>query len=110
MENKITRNTKSILPVHYSGGFKINKMVHNIAKKHKLRVVEDAAHAFGSIIDGKLVGSYGDITCFSFDGIKNITSGEGGCVVSRNKNIINDIKIIRNLGICLLYTSPSPRD
>ena len=99
MENKITNKTKAVIPVHYSGGFKNLKKIYNIAKKYKLRVVEDAAHAFGSRIGQSLVGSYGDIICFSFDGIKNITSGEGGCVVTRNKKVINNIKVIRNLGI-----------
>ena len=57
----------------------------NLQKK-KIRVIEDSAHAFGSFYKNKKIGSIGDINCFSFDGIKNITSGEGGCVVTKDKN------------------------
>ena len=61
--------------------------------------MEDAAHAFGTKYKKKLIGSQGDIACFSFDGIKNITSGEGGCVVTNDKKVIQSIKDSRLLGI-----------
>lgn len=96
---KITKRTRVIIPVHYSGypGNILN--VYKFAKKYRLRVVEDAAHAFGSYVEKKKIGSFGDIICFSFDGIKNITCGEGGCVVSSDKRIIETVKNIRFLGI-----------
>ena len=99
VERKITK-TKVIMPVHYTGGVEMiwNKL-YTVAKKHKLRVVEDAAHAFGTQYYNKLVGSFGDISCFSFDGIKNITSGEGGCITSSDKEVLNTIKDLRLLGI-----------
>jgi dTDP-4-amino-4,6-dideoxygalactose transaminase len=59
--------------------------VYKLANEYNLRVVEDAAQAFGSKRDEKLVGTQGDIICFSFDGIKNITSGEGGAILSNDK-------------------------
>lgn len=98
-KTKISNKTKAIMPVHYSGGVGDLSSVYEFAKKYNLRVIEDAAHAFGTTYMGKKVGGFGDISCFSFDGIKNITSGEGGCVVSSDKNIIDKIKNIRQLGI-----------
>ena len=71
----------------------------NIAKKHGLRVIEDAAHSFGCEGQGTKIGNGGDITCFSFDGIKNITSGEGGAVCSRDPEIIEKVKNYRLLSI-----------
>ena len=96
---KITKKTKAIMPVHYAGGVGDLKEVYEFAKKFNIRVVEDAAHAFGTKYKNKLIGSQGDIACFSFDGIKNITSGEGGCVVTNDKKVIQSIKDSRLLGI-----------
>ena len=56
-------------------------------------------HAFGTKVNGKKIGSFGDITCFSFDGIKNITTGEGGCLVTASKKILSRARDIRLLGI-----------
>ena len=67
--------------------------------KYNLRVVEDAAHAFGTTYKDKRIGSFGDIACFSFDGIKNITSGEGGCIVTDDVEILQTIKDARLLGV-----------
>ncbi len=99
IEKKITKKTKCIMPVHYSGSPGNLDKLFKLRKKYNLRVIEDAAHAFGSKYKNKLIGSFGDIICFSFDGIKNITSGEGGCVVSKNKKIIDYVKDARTLGI-----------
>lgn len=98
-DRKITKKTKAIMPVHYSGGVGDLKSIYNFAKKHNLRVIEDAAHAFGSTYEGKKIGSFGDIICFSFDGIKNITSGEGGCIVSKDELVMQKIKDLRLLGV-----------
>ena len=62
-------------------------------------MIEDAAHAFGTKYKGNLIGSIGDIVCFSFDGIKNITSGEGGCIVTSDSKVIENIKNTRLLGV-----------
>lgn len=99
LKKKITKNTKVIMPVHYSGGVFDMDEIYEIAKKNQLRVVEDAAHAFGSYYNKSLVGSKGDIICFSFDGIKNITSGEGGCLCTSDKKILEKVKNLRLLGV-----------
>ena len=96
---KITKNTKAIIPVHYTGGVGDLDELYKIASNNKLRVIEDAAHAFGTKYKNQLVGSFGDIVCFSFDGIKNITSGEGGCVVSNDLKVIENVKNSRLLGV-----------
>lgn len=98
-EKRISHKTKALMPVHYSGGVGDLDGVYLFAKKHKLRIVEDAAHAFGTTYKEKKVGSFGDIACFSFDGIKNITSGEGGCVVTDDKDILKKISDARLLGV-----------
>jgi len=99
MLSRLTDKTKAIMPVHYSGGVGDLSALYDFAKKYKLRVIEDAAHAFGTEYHGERVGSFGDISCFSFDGIKNITSGEGGCIVSGDEKIIAAIKDSRLLGV-----------
>ena len=98
-EQRILSNTKAVMPVHYSGDVGDLNSIYNFAEKNKLRVIEDAAHAFGTIYDGKKVGSVGDITCFSFDGIKNITCGEGGAIISNDQNVIKKAKDARLLGV-----------
>ena len=98
-KKKITKRTKAIMPVHYAGGVGNLNHVYKFAKDFNIRVVEDAAHAFGTRYKNRLIGNQGDIVCFSFDGIKNITSGEGGCIVTRDKKIISSIKDSRLLGV-----------
>ena len=98
-QKRINKNTKAIMPVHFSGGVGNLDSIYNFAKKNNLRVIEDAAHAFGTKYKNKRIGSVGDIVCFSFDGIKNITSGEGGCIVTSDIIIKNRIKDSRLLGV-----------
>ena len=98
-EKRITKRTKAIMPVHYAGDVGKYEEIYKFAKKYDLRVIEDAAHAFGTTYNNKFVGSFGDVVCFSFDGIKNITSGEGGCISSNDKNLMNSIKDLRLLGV-----------
>ena len=85
------------MPVHYAGDPGDLNTVYDFAHHYKINVVEDAAHAFGTYYKNKKVGSFGDIACFSFDGIKNITSGEGGCIVTENKEVIKKVKDARLL-------------
>jgi len=98
-EKRLTKNTKAVMPVHYSGGVGALDEIYAFAEKYKLRVIEDAAHAFGTRYRGKRVGGFGDVACFSFDGIKNITSGEGGCIVTEDQVILKKIKDSRLLGV-----------
>jgi dTDP-4-amino-4,6-dideoxygalactose transaminase len=84
LEAAITPRTKAIIPVYLSGLPLDMDRLYAIADKHKLRVVEDAAQAIGSLWNGKRIGSFGDFCSFSFQANKNITTGEGGCLVLNN--------------------------
>lgn len=81
-EKRLTPNTIALMYVDYASNPWHLDEVYDFARRKGLRVVEDAAHAFGCKYDGRKVGSFGDMVCFSFDGIKNITCGEGGCLVA----------------------------
>lgn len=96
---RITSRTRAIMPVHYSGGVGQIDKIYQIATDFNLRVIEDAAHAFGTLHNGVRVGASGDIVCFSFDGIKNLTSGEGGCIVSSDADIGRRCRDSRLLGV-----------
>ena len=98
-EKRLTNKTKAIMLVHYSGGVGELDELYAFAQKNKLRVIEDAAHAFGTVYRGRRVGSFGDIACFSFDGIKNITSGEGGCLVANDQGVLRSVRDARLLGV-----------
>lgn len=99
VEKLITKNTKAIMPVHYRGLASDMDGLLAIAKQHDLIVIEDAAHAFGSKYNGREIGSFGHITCFSFDPIKNVTCGEGGGVVFQD-SAMHELAIkMRILGI-----------
>ena len=98
-KKRITKNTKAIMPVHYAGDLGNYESIYKFAETHNLRVIEDAAHAFGTKKGDSIVGSFGDIVCFSFDGIKNITCGEGGCITSSDNELLNKIEDLRLLGI-----------
>ncbi|HPP07462.1 MAG TPA: DegT/DnrJ/EryC1/StrS family aminotransferase, partial [Syntrophorhabdaceae bacterium] len=98
-EKRITNKTKAIRPVHYCGNSCDMDRLIKIGRKRDILVIEDAAHAFGSNYKGRKIGSFGDITCFSFDPIKNITCGEGGAVVVHDENLADIIRKKRNLGI-----------
>jgi dTDP-4-amino-4,6-dideoxygalactose transaminase len=98
-EKLITEKTKAIIPLHFAGIPCDQKEVFELAKKYKLRVIEDAMHAFGTSIDNKKIGSYGDITCFSFDPVKIITSIDGGCVIVNTKEEVEKLQRLRLLGV-----------
>ncbi len=98
-EKRLTPKTKAVVPVHYGGGVGALDELYAFARKHGLRVIEDAAHAFGTYYQGKPVGGFGDIACFSFDGIKNITSGEGGCVLTDDTEVLHRVQDARLLGV-----------
>lgn len=93
IEKAVTERTKAIMPVHLAGRPCEMDEIIKIAKKHKLYVIEDAAQALGSEYKGKKIGSIGDLTCFSFYVTKNIITGEGGMVMTNNKNFAEKIKI-----------------
>lgn len=99
VKKKITAKTKAIIPVHYAGNVCDMDSLLELKQKYGIRIVEDAAHAFGSIYKGKKVGSFGDITCFSFDSIKVMTCGEGGAVITGDESVTELAKQKRLLGI-----------
>ena len=82
IERAITPRTKAVIPVHFAGQPCEMTSILEIARRHDLRVIEDAAHAFPASYKGKAIGSIGDYTCFSFYATKNITTGEGGMVTT----------------------------
>lgn len=98
IEAAITSRTKAILVVHYAGVAVDMDEVMLIAKKHDLYVVEDAAQAIESFYKGKPLGTFGDISTFSFHETKNIISGEGGLFVSNNNKFFERAEIIREKG------------
>jgi dTDP-4-amino-4,6-dideoxygalactose transaminase len=84
IERAITPRTRAILPVHYAGYSCDMDAILAIAQRHGLKVVEDAAHALPSRYNGKMIGTIGDITCFSFYATKTMTTGEGGMLTTEN--------------------------
>lgn len=93
IEEKITKKTKAILPIHLHGRpCKMDKILA-IAKKYKLMIIEDAAHAFGAVHKGKKIGTIGDFTCFSFYVTKNLVTGEGGAVATKRKEWAEQIEM-----------------
>lgn len=98
-ERKVTPRTKAIMPVHYAGQVGDLDAVYAFAKKHNLRVIEDASHGFGTIYKGRKIGSFGDVTCISMDGIKNITSGEGGMIITDDPKVQKVVKDARLLSV-----------
>lgn len=100
IERAITPRTKAIIPVHFAGLSADMGAILDIAKRHGLRVVEDAAHALPSTCGGRLIGSLeSDVTVFSFYANKTITTGEGGMLVTRDASIAKRAKVMRLHGI-----------
>ncbi len=98
-ERRLTPRTRAIVPVHYAGRPAEMGRLLDLAGRHSLVVVEDAAHAFGSARDGTRVGAGGHLTCFSFDPIKAVTCCEGGAVCTAREAWAERIRRMRRLGI-----------
>jgi len=99
IEKKITEKTKAIMVMHYGGYPCEMKAILGIAKRHGLYVIEDAAHAPGAEYRGKKCGLVGDIGCFSFFSNKNLVTGEGGMVVTRDKARAGKVRRLRSHGM-----------
>jgi dTDP-4-amino-4,6-dideoxygalactose transaminase len=99
LERAITPLTKAIMPVHFAGHAFDVEGLYRIAQRHSLRVIEDAAHAIGTRHRGRLVGSIGDIVCFSFHANKNMTTIEGGAIVLDNPEEITLVERQRFHGL-----------
>jgi perosamine synthetase len=85
---KISKRTKIIIPVHFAGHPCDMDEIKNIAKKNRLIIIEDACHALGAEYKGKKVGAISDMTVFSFHPVKSITTGEGGAILTDNKEVV----------------------
>lgn len=109
IEAKINSSTRAIIPVHYTGASADTHKIMELARRYQLTVIEDAAHGFdgwhvGQMINGQSghrqrIGTLGDFVCFSFYPTKNITSGEGGMVICRNKEMAERIKSLSMQGL-----------
>lgn len=95
---KINRRTKAIIPVHLYGHPANMQDILAIARKYNLIVIEDAAESHGALYKNKVVGSLGDMGCFSFFGNKIMTTGEGGMITTNNKSFVQEIRMLRDHG------------
>ncbi len=102
IEQAITERTRAILIVHYGGYACDMPMIMELARKHDLKVVEDAAHAIGSELDGRKLGTWGDMGCFSFFSNKNMTTGEGGMIVTNEEEFSRRLHLLRSHGMTSL--------
>jgi dTDP-4-amino-4,6-dideoxygalactose transaminase len=99
VEKAISPKTKAIIPVHYGGQPCDLDEIHEIAKKHNLKVLEDAAHSLPAKYKGKTIGTISDVTCFSFYATKTLSTGEGGMICTNDEEIAERVKIMRLHGI-----------
>lgn len=99
IRKKITKKTKAIIPVHYTGQPCDMDKIKSIAKEYDLMLIEDGAHALGSEYKDKKVGSIGDMTTFSFHPVKHITTGEGGAITTDSQECYERLLLFRSHGI-----------
>jgi len=99
IERRITPRTKAILPVHFAGQACDMNAILELAKRRGLKVIEDAAHAIPTRYQGRLVGTLGDITCFSFYATKNVTTGEGGMIATEDDDFAQRVRLMHLHGM-----------
>ena len=99
IEEKITKKTKAIIPVHFAGAPADMDKINNLARKYNRTVIEDAAHAVGTYYKGVHAGGFGHIAIFSFHPIKNITTGEGGMITLNDNEMERKLRLLRFHGI-----------
>lgn len=97
VEGLITPRTKAIIPVHLFGHPVDMDRLMEIARRHKLMVIEDCAESHGATVRGRMTGGFGDMACFSFYANKIITTGEGGMVVTSDDRLAEQLRLLRNL-------------
>ena len=102
IEKKITARTKAIMVMHYAGFACDMPAIMELAKRHNLYVIEDAAHAVGASLDGRALGCWGDLGCYSFFGNKNMTTAEGGMVLTNSDELAEKVRIMRSHGMTSL--------
>jgi dTDP-4-amino-4,6-dideoxygalactose transaminase len=102
IEKAITGRTRAILIMHYGGYACDMPAIMELARQHELIVIEDAAHAIGSELEGRRLGTWGDLGCFSFFSNKNMTTGEGGMIVTNNDAYAQRLHLLRSHGMTTL--------
>jgi dTDP-4-amino-4,6-dideoxygalactose transaminase len=102
IERKLTDRTRAIMVMHYGGYVCDMPAITKLAKEYHLQVIEDAAHAIGSEDEGRKAGTWGDVGCFSFFSNKNMTTGEGGMIVTNNDATADKMRIMRSHGMTSL--------
>ncbi len=102
IENLITDKTRAIIVVHFGGYACDMPRIHAIASKNNIVIIEDAAHAIGSELDERKLGAWGQIGCFSFFSNKNLTTGEGGMLVTDDDDIAEKLRLLRSHGMTTL--------
>ena len=102
IEALVTKQTRAIMLVHYGGYACDMPRIRELARKYNLKVIEDAAHAVGSWLEDKHLGTWGDIGCFSFFSNKNMTTGEGGMLVTDDDTLFEKLRLLRSHGMTTL--------
>ncbi len=102
IEKCITAKTRAIMVVHYAGFACDMTAIQEIAKRHNLAVLEDSAHTIGSELNGRKLGTWGAVGCFSFFSNKNMTTGEGGMVTTEDDALAEKLKVLRSHGMTSL--------
>ncbi|HZU87361.1 MAG TPA: DegT/DnrJ/EryC1/StrS family aminotransferase, partial [Anaerolineaceae bacterium] len=102
IEQAITPRTKAIIVMHYAGYPCRMREITALAEKHGLAVIEDAAHAPGASLDGKVLGTWGSLGCFSFFSNKNLSTGEGGMVTTDSDELAEHVRLQRSHGMTSL--------
>lgn len=102
IEEKINERTRAIVVMHYAGFACDMPEILRVAKKYHLAVIEDAAHAVGASLGGKPLGTWGDVGCYSFFGNKNMTTAEGGVLVTDDDRLAEKVRILRSHGMTTL--------
>jgi dTDP-4-amino-4,6-dideoxygalactose transaminase len=102
IEASITARTQAIMLVHYGGYACDMPRIQELARKYNLKIIEDAAHAAGSWLEDRHLGTWGDVGCFSFFSNKNMTTGEGGMVVTNDDTLFEKLRLLRSHGMTTL--------
>ena len=98
VEEHITEHTKAVMPVHLGGTMADLDALEAICAKHNLVLIQDAAHAHGGQWNGKGIGAYGDMACFSFQNLKLVTPGEGGMIITNSQKYMEQCRVYINCG------------
>jgi len=102
IEEQITPRTKAVIVVHYGGYPCRMKAIKDIVNRHGLKLIEDAAHTPGAYLDGVSLGTWGDVGCFSFFSNKNLSTGEGGMLVTNHEDVAEKVRLLRSHGMTSL--------